>query len=178
MLEETLAEFDERLRRMGAPLLRAWAPGASDARIDAAFLPLGVDLPEEARIWWRWHNGCHPDARSEDALWSFRYPLSLEEAADAYSLAVADDFAAEDIEGLIKTFTDPPYLYFLTSGPKYAPVPVYSQADLERPEEQWPSIDAFVRTYIELIDAGAWTIDGRGTWQANDSLIPERYSRL
>jgi len=54
---DMLEAFDERLRRAGARLADRWRPGLSDAQIDELLLPAGIDLPEEARVWWRWHDG-------------------------------------------------------------------------------------------------------------------------
>ena len=41
--------------------MQALAPGLTDQQIDTLTAPYGIDLPEEARVWWRWHNGRHAD---------------------------------------------------------------------------------------------------------------------
>ena len=48
-----LDQFDARLRALGAAIVDAWAPGLTDDQIDALVCPIGIDLPEEARVWWR-----------------------------------------------------------------------------------------------------------------------------
>ena len=35
-------------------------PGLSDAEMDALTEPVGIILPEEARVWWGWHDGTDP----------------------------------------------------------------------------------------------------------------------
>jgi len=59
---DLLDRFEARLRGAGAPIVDAWAPGLTDAQIDELVRPLGIDLPKEARVWWRWHNGVDREA--------------------------------------------------------------------------------------------------------------------
>jgi hypothetical protein len=35
-------------------------PGLTDAEMDALTEPLGIVLPDEARVWWGWHDGTDP----------------------------------------------------------------------------------------------------------------------
>lgn len=53
LLEELKAFWVEQ----GAPIAQALRPGLSDEQIDELMAPTGLILPEEARVWWSWHNG-------------------------------------------------------------------------------------------------------------------------
>jgi hypothetical protein len=63
---ELLAEFEAVLGELRVPITRVWRPGLDDASIDALLEPLGIQLPEEARRWWRWRNGVVPGTRGPD----------------------------------------------------------------------------------------------------------------
>src|SRR3978361_2216103 len=78
-----LARLDRALNRAGAPICDAWAPGASDAEIDEVFSALGVDVPEELRAWWRWHNGT---SSSVVLLTPHRTPTSMQSAAKTFAI--------------------------------------------------------------------------------------------
>jgi len=59
---DLLEELAARWRAQRAPIADGLRPGLSDAEIDALTGPLDLDLPEEARVWWGWHDGVarHP----------------------------------------------------------------------------------------------------------------------
>ena len=82
-----LQELESQWRREGAPVAGLLAPGLSDAQIDELVEPLGIVLPEELRVWWRWHNGLaeKPDEHQRGSIgpgdW---HPMSLREARDRY----------------------------------------------------------------------------------------------
>lgn len=43
--------------QQGAPLVDLLQPGLTEAEMDDRTRPLGVTLPDEARLWWGWHDG-------------------------------------------------------------------------------------------------------------------------
>ena len=53
----TLAELEEAVGRHDLELVARLAPGLTDAEMDDLMRPLGLTLPEEDRVWWRWHDG-------------------------------------------------------------------------------------------------------------------------
>ena len=57
---ELATEFERSLHSVNAAITRTWLPGLTDSEIDALSRPHDLDLPEEARVWWRWHNGAAP----------------------------------------------------------------------------------------------------------------------
>jgi hypothetical protein len=80
-----LAEFEVELRRQGCPLVDRLAPGLSPAALDAP-TNRGLPLPEEARVWWSWHDGA-PGTYTEPpdfSLGGFWVLLSLSEAHKEY----------------------------------------------------------------------------------------------
>ena len=58
--DELLGQLEGRWRKLGAFVARASRPGLTDDQIDALTLGAGLSLPEEARRWWRWHDGADP----------------------------------------------------------------------------------------------------------------------
>jgi cell wall assembly regulator SMI1 len=65
-LEASLRRLEAAWRRQGAPILEHAAPGLTDAEIDDLMGPLDVELPEELRTWWRWHDGLLGDPAMYD----------------------------------------------------------------------------------------------------------------
>src|SRR4051812_27326402 len=58
MLDEALlTKLERQWQRKGSRIVEALNPGLTDAEIDDLAAPLGHPIPEEARRWWRWHNG-------------------------------------------------------------------------------------------------------------------------
>ena len=60
---ELLEELERQWRVQGAPLVAGLAPGLTDTEIDALTEPIGLRLPAEPRLWWRWHDGAAPNAK-------------------------------------------------------------------------------------------------------------------
>jgi cell wall assembly regulator SMI1 len=59
-----LAEYVERLRSLGVPVDALSEPGLSDAEMDEMTAVIGLVLPGEARVLWRWHDGIPEDGRA------------------------------------------------------------------------------------------------------------------
>ena len=170
---ELLARFDAALWALGAPIVNAWAPGLSDEEIDALLLPLGIDLPEEARVWWRWHNGTREDASIiARHLW-WRVPLSLRDAAEDHATGGQLIKEVWGVEKLLCPAVDKPMIYFCCAGLREEPVPIYTQNDIETPSEVLPSIGELVLAWLELIDQGVWTIASDGSWTTHPEKIPD-----
>ncbi|WP_162177342.1 SMI1/KNR4 family protein [Actinotalea ferrariae] len=53
--------------------------GSSDEQIDAVIAPLGIALPEELRVWWRWQDGL-ADPEVEGGLPGGWEPMSIAHA--------------------------------------------------------------------------------------------------
>jgi cell wall assembly regulator SMI1 len=76
---DLLAELEQRLRDLDAPVTRIWRPGLSDDQMDDLTAPIGLTLSTEARAWWRWHDGVEP-GWPHTAIGDGWVPLSLAEA--------------------------------------------------------------------------------------------------
>lgn len=76
---DLLAELEQRLRALGAPITRILRPGLSDDQMDELTGPIGLTLSTEARAWWRWHDGAEPGGR-HTAIGDGWVPLPLAEA--------------------------------------------------------------------------------------------------
>ncbi len=58
MLDEALLEeYADRIRARGVPFDEWTEPGLSQDEIDTTMEPVGLTLPDEARVWWGWRNG-------------------------------------------------------------------------------------------------------------------------
>ena len=89
LTSELLGELGARWRALRLPLLDGLRAGLDDEQIDAVFEPLGLGrLPDEARLWWRWHDGVPADAVRTSVERSMGAPgfeyLPLAEAAAVY----------------------------------------------------------------------------------------------
>jgi hypothetical protein len=151
------------LRRLGAPAAETLVPGLSDAEIDAVLEPVGVELPEEARVWWRWRNGTDPDAGDAETLFGDRHYLSLQDNLDYYEAlnAIWED---EGYSKLLQPVDQKPYIIFDCRGPRDAPVPVLWSEDIEEPEPWTPSIGSLILRWIEVLRSGHITIGADGIW--------------
>jgi hypothetical protein len=158
-----LERLDARIREGGALLADAWAPGLTDDQIDELLRPAGIDLPEEARVWWRWHNGTRDDAPANARAFAWRWPVSLQDAVESYEHCRALTLGLYDIDGLLCPLGEKPRIYFDCTGARDEPVPVYSQPDdTEPPLPVLGSIGDLVLVCLEYLDRGVWTIDPDG----------------
>lgn len=144
-------------------LLLGLAPGLSDAEIDALLGPLDLELPEEARVWWRWRNGTDPIAPTGMTLFGDRHFLNLQQNVELY-----EDINATWEDGRYNKLLEPvdqrPSIFFDCHGPRDDPVPVLWAEDLDPPEPWAPSIGTLVRGWIEVLNSGNVTVDEAGIW--------------
>lgn len=147
--QELLTTLEARWHEQSPALLDRLAPGLRDVEIDRLTAPLGYSLPEEARRWFRWHDG------------STGRPVMFARALDHLSASVDStlQFAKLDetwVPGWLKVMDDKPYVLFDCRGAADAPVPVwhldYAYDPPTRPV--FDSIGDMVAFWIELINAG------------------------
>lgn len=169
---ELLERFRSALLAIDAPLGKALAPGRSDAAIDALLRPLGIELPDEARIWWRWRDGVRPGATDADHMFGWRAMLSLEQAAALYA---EERDVWEGIYGVPKLLSpvdEKPGVFFFCGGAANAPVPVYGQNDIDAPAEILPSIGELVDRWTDVMLSGWVSVDSTGRWHYDDDRRP------
>lgn len=81
LLAELLNEYESELSSAGVPVSRALAPPADAEALVAAFESQGLNLPEELRVWWAWHNGLVQTAPRVPTRFNF---LPFEQALRIY----------------------------------------------------------------------------------------------
>jgi cell wall assembly regulator SMI1 len=192
---ELLESLRERWERIGAPIALGLAPGLSEDEIDSRMEPIGLTLPTEARLWFRWHDGVPhvvPPLLKE-ARWLGLYEfMQLAEAVEEYKkwIAISHEAATADRAGRTG---DPEFVWvrawfpFLSSGGGYPvvcdcagdpadPAPIHSYHAEFYEESRRPVVQSFgtmVRWFVQAIDAGAWYYDQyRGQWGYEPQRVP------
>lgn len=167
--DDLLTAFESRLRGIKAAVVEHWAPGLPHPRIDELLAPRGIDLPDEARVWWGRRNGAVAGAPSAAIeiipghdVWS------LEEAAAASAeFGVMGDelYGMPEIAKHLRFVGNDPMIYVDCNGPRDAPAPIYAQNDwTEPPRRVLPSIGELIAIWIGLLDDGVFTMNPDGTW--------------
>ena len=147
---DILARFDSLLRSRHVKIVEAWAPGLSDAQIDDIIGPTGLQMPEEVRVWWRWHNGVRPGYPPDH--WMVvpgRILLALEPEVEAYR-----DLARGN--GLLMPFSEKPHIYVACRAAGNVPAPVYYETHDFAPHLALPSFGELILGWIRYIDSGGY----------------------
>jgi hypothetical protein len=157
--EDLLGELEERWRRVGAGFVDRLPPGLPDEDMDAMTERLGLRLPEEARRWYRWHNGS--DGSYATALRAMT-PL-------AEDVTVTDVLRQDDafwIDGWLRTMDENPFVALDCRVAHDEPVPVwhYYQGFEFPTRPMFDSIGDMVLFWIELIDDGHMHWENRTWW--------------
>ena len=167
-----LEEFERCLREQGARVVELWQDGVDDGQIAAAEEAIGERLPDEARMWWRWHDGVPASAvtyarhREFGPLHQF---LPLDEAV-ARTLRIRDSRALRQPgapvwpHGWLEwTDVNAPMVIDCVV-PEGAPAPVhdadfgsYELEDVYTPVAA--SMGDMVRAWIDAIASGGWWWD-------------------
>jgi hypothetical protein len=144
---ELLAQLEAGWRRAGALYVDAMLPGLSDEEIDRTTARLDLALPEEARRWYRWHNGS--DGHGINA---HRIMTTLDDDVEAtVDLQEADlDWKA----GWLHVMNETPFVIFDCRGGHDAPVPVwhYFQGFDFPTRPMFDSIGDMVAFWIQLME--------------------------
>lgn len=176
-----LEELEQRWRERELPILDQLRPGLTDKEIDELIAPIGLNVPEEARVWWRWHDGA--DLVGTSGEWSFSpggsvvfAPLArqVEHYREMRSRSRSEAVAAPEA-GRDEDFWWGPSWFALTEGrPEVvcdcaAPgptSPIYAYDVGMWEELHTPRADSFgqvVTWWIRAYDDGIWRYD-RGQW--------------
>jgi cell wall assembly regulator SMI1 len=187
---ELLEQLNAQWQAVGAPITEHLRPGLTDTEIDRLTRPLDLVVPEEARVWWRWHDGATGTGRADRQLigttWTF---LSLAESVaeaewqrkEAIGLrgSQADDIwpagllpIASDMGGNIAA---------IDCSQASTPSPVYyvdSDVGLSESGPGSQSIAELVRWWIDAIADGATTFDSdAGRWRYDRVRLPPQRAR-
>lgn len=185
--EALLGTYSARLTALGVPLDGWESPGLTDAEIDASLAPLGLSLPEEARVLWRWHNGLPLSVQTNLLGGHGKWLLSIEEAVE---LAERHRRMHDDNLCDLATDSDPRYDYAWLaffgpqhplmidcSVPRNAPTPLRMLAWEEPapPPIRVASLGDAVLLWMEALESGAWEWDRDAQeWQRFPERLPGR----
>jgi cell wall assembly regulator SMI1 len=175
LTEELLAELDQRLRDLNAPITRIWRPGLSDDQMDELTEPIGITLPTEARAWWGQHDGVDRITGQQPTLGDGWVPFPLAEAVRQATVYRETSALEIDADGYVDRRAEwstswialvgnpsPERLACECAVSAGAPSPaIYFDPEGED-EPQRPkaaSIGEVVHIWIEALDDGTWHID-------------------
>jgi cell wall assembly regulator SMI1 len=165
-----LEQLEQRWHAKQAPIASRLRPGLSDGEMDALTARLGLRLPDEARMWWAWHDGAEPTGfvyeRSIGGL-SLAF-LSLEESVEETRRQRA--VPAHDAVASREKWWWPSWLALTPSngsivcdcavGPGQ-PTPIrfvwWGSTAAENAEVKARSLGELATWWIEAFDVGAWT---------------------
>ena len=170
---DLLNRLEAAWRAQGAEIAGVLAPGLSNAEIDAIVAPTGLDLPDEARAWWGWHDGV---SVSTPRGWEIGPDIGI------YSLRQA---VAELQQPLGGGGEEAPVTWLPLAQAPGGPICVDcsepQSATVHRIDVEhgfFPgagSMAEMVQVWLDMYDSGAWRWsrdDGR--WGQDVSLRPER----
>lgn len=182
-------ELLERLRsgwdRHGAPLVGYLRPGLERNQIDALTKPLGLRLPDEAAVWWNWHDGVDVGHGAEVELGPSLPFVPLETAVELCGehreqAALAwEDRAQEWWRSSWFPITERLGAIRCDCSVKHdAPTPIFyaDSHDYDREGLTQPRVGSFgemVIWWIEALENGAWRYEAQaGRWERDDRLLP------
>jgi cell wall assembly regulator SMI1 len=168
-----LRVFEAALRDQGVPIDDWSNPGLSADEIVRVVEPLGLRLPDEARVWWEWRDGASPGGRDR-VFGPGKNCLSVEAAVAQYrqSRSVAE----KSIEPDLPPLDDPDFLWNpawlpivgpgllivldCSASEPSGPVPVRFIDWQAQPEEfaqvQARSFGEMVGWWLRALETGAW----------------------
>jgi hypothetical protein len=170
---DMLEAFNDRLRGAGARMAERWRPGLTDTQIDELLLPAGIDLPEEARVWWRFYDGQQvADDGTVLTLGGRQFP-SLEYAVEWYEQFRGMFYETDGVDGLLLALLEQPVLHFDCSRGRDQPVPVYAIPHAAPAHVVCGSIGDLVLAIEELFDCGALAVNADGRVVYDWEIVPD-----
>ncbi len=189
---DQLTQLKQRWEMFGlVGVLDRLRPGLTHTEMDALTAPLGIVLPEEARVWWGWQDGTDlvrvdPIRGEEFAMIApGRIFLSLAHAVTHCQMlreVLWDGKESHDLWRqwlLLNTLADPTILECAAD----TPARVF-RLELQFPARRrgLPTLGALIDAYIEAFDTGIWRLEQPGyehsRWQQNPDKSNERANLL
>lgn len=168
--DDLLDRFEAVLVADRIGIVQAWAPGLSDAEIDEITAATDLQLPDEVRRWWRWHNGLVTrDVPVEQLhiLPSGRELMSLEDAVFSYQERAGED-------QLLAIVNENPEIQVACRQRGDVPAPVYWDRYANfNPEVAAPSMGELILVWLSYIERGVYAVDPAGGWAADQPLLVE-----
>jgi hypothetical protein len=185
---DQLTQLKLRWEKLGlVGVLDHLRPGLTDAEMDALTEPLGIVLPDEARVWWGWHDGTDPLVIDpiQGAKFAMLAPgrifLPLGHAVKRCMIWREVLWTGKESHDLwrqwlpLNTLEDPTILDCAADAPARVFRLEFQFADRRR---GLPSLGTLVDAYIEAFDVGAWWLEQPGhedsRWQQDLEKIDER----
>jgi hypothetical protein len=186
---ERLEQLKLRWEKLGlVGVLDYLRPALTDAEMDALTEPLGIVLPDEARVWWGWHDGTNPlgihPIRGEQfaMLAPGRIFLPLGHAVQQCQRlreVIWEDKEPHDLwrQWLpLNTVEDPTILDCAAD----APARVFKlEFQFQDRRIGLPTLGALIDAYIEAFDAGVWWLEQPGDidsrWQQDLDKAEQRF---
>ncbi len=189
---ELLGRLESSLLTQDAPVVSRLNPGLSDSEIDELSAQIGLHLPDEARLWWKWHDGASPlsdDPYGGNActvgpqrrIWTLAETIT----ARADELELAKEVEPDDPD----YWWNPSWLPFTTAPTAVDCTPdddgccaVRNTDPMWDPNDRGPQVAASIGELVELwiyaLDNRIWrwdpSIGDRGGWfQDHDLVTPE-----
>jgi hypothetical protein len=168
---DLLASLEERWRAAGALYLDEMGRGLSDAEIDHALSELGFDPPEEARRWYRWHNGS-----DRNYVTPARVMTTIAEDVEQTLWWRNQDPGWQF--GWLHVMDEQPHVAFDCRRAADGPVAVWHYDPVDHPTRPvFQSIGDMVSFWITLVDEGYLTWSVETSWRTREPL-PARFNEL
>jgi hypothetical protein len=166
---ELLERFESSLRAAGIPAVDGLMAGLTDWQIDEIVGPVGLQLPEEVRAWWRWRNGGPP--RHYTPLLPFRQMTSLQIAVAEYTARLRPEAGFYgDPERCLQPVSELPAVFVQCVGSGDIPASIYTVNDwADAPKLVLASFGELVLTWIEYIERGIYAVGADGPWGWHDT---------
>jgi cell wall assembly regulator SMI1 len=162
-MKDLLTRLDKWLARHRKKFHNNLQPGASPAQLDALAKAVGKPVPDSLRTLLAWHNGQGEDyAGYFENHWLLMSAEGIAAAKQELDAGAVDGWHKEWIPFLDDDGGD--YLVLDTSR-KDAPLLGFYLDAGEPAKEAAPSLDAWVKEFVEAVEAGAYVEDKeRGTF--------------
>ena len=163
-----LDDFESLLQARGIRT-DALAPGLADHEIDEIVGPLELELPEELRAWWRWHNGGPVELLPARAMYS------LQHAVAQYAQGIRPDAGYHgDPERALRPVSEKAVILIRCAGSGRIPAPVYSLHDWTSDARlALPSFGELVHTWMGYVEQGIYAARSPDGWSDEQDFPPE-----
>ncbi len=180
---ELLEDLEKRWRDQRAPIAERLQPGLTVDEMETAVAPLGLELPEEAKVWWGWHDGAACADLGVPVAFSY---ASLQHAVESaeFHRNLANEVMPEDPTWMwnwswlpwSSDISGAALVIEARADMQVSPVSVHLKDDSADVPESAPSMGTLVSWWIELFDRKASVYDrASGHWQIDGARIPAHY---
>jgi hypothetical protein len=178
-----LERYESALRSLGAPVVANLRPGISPGELLELEAQYGVELPDEARAVWQWHDGVE-GARESDGGDPLRYLTPNCEFGDlGWSLEFAHEFIGiVEAANPTSEFAGRKFVSLLINNVGYVinltpkePTLTYINDPMSWSLTDFPAMPIADRVdwWTWALKTGAWQVDEAGRWRANFDRYPQ-----